>query len=95
MPQFSVDSVVVYNKALHVISAQYKQHGTKRRANKDMKPLLAVAKKSRKHHWLRGLDSIAHQQTCLNLDNAFKNFFDPKLATRYPTFKRKHYRQSS
>ena len=43
----------VYNKALHIISSQYKRHGTKLRAKKDLKPLLAVAKKSRKYHWLK------------------------------------------
>ncbi|PPC75010.1 transposase, partial [Pokkaliibacter plantistimulans] len=58
----------VYNKALHVISSQYRRHGTKLRARKDLKPLLAVAKKSRKYHWLGDFDSIALQQACINLD---------------------------
>jgi len=84
-----------YNKALHIISTQYKRHGLKLRAKKDLKPLLAVAKKSRKYHWLGEFDSIALQQACINLDKAFQNFFDPKLASRYPTFKRKHGKQSS
>ena len=73
-----------YNKALHIISSQYKRHGTKLNAKRDMKPLLAVAKKSRKYHWLKGFDSIALQH-----DKAFNNFFDPKLPARYPKFKRK------
>ena len=34
----------VYNKALHIISSQYKRHGLKLKAKKDLKPLLAVAK---------------------------------------------------
>ncbi|WP_372373028.1 helix-turn-helix domain-containing protein, partial [Vreelandella venusta] len=34
-----------YNKALHIISSQYKRHGLKLKAKKDLKPLLAVAKK--------------------------------------------------
>lgn len=84
-----------YNKALHIISSQYKRHGTKLNAKKDMKPLLAVAKKSRKYHWLKGFDSIALQQAVINLDKAFNNFFDPKLPARYPKFKRKHGKQSS
>lgn len=84
-----------YNKALHIISSQYKRHGTKLNAKRDMKPLLAVAKKSRKYHWLKGFDSIALQQAVINLDKAFNNFFDPKLPARYPKFKRKHGKQSS
>ncbi|GAA1350332.1 hypothetical protein GCM10009595_10280 [Falsarthrobacter nasiphocae] len=85
----------VYNKALHIISSQYRRHGAKLRAKKDLKPLLAVAKKSRKYHWLKNFDSIALQQACINLDKAFQNFFDPKLPARYPKFKRKHGKQSS
>lgn len=85
----------VYNKALHIISSQYRRHGTKLRAKKDLKPLLVMAKKSRKYHWLKDFDSIALQQACINLDKAFQNFFDPKLAARYPKFKRKHGKQSS
>ena len=84
-----------YNKALHIISSQYKRHGTKLRAKKDLKPLLAVAKKSRKYHWLKAFDSIALQQACINLDRAFQNFFNPQLKARYPRFKRKHGKQSS
>ena len=85
----------VYNKALHIISTQYKRHGTKLRAKKDLKPLLAVAKKSRKYHWLKDYDSIALQQACIHLDRAFQNFFNPQLKARYPKFKRKHGKQSS
>jgi len=84
-----------YNKALHIISTQYKRHGTKLRAKKDLKPLLAVAKKSRKYHWLKDYDSMALQQACINLDRAFQNFFNPQLKARYPKFKRKHGKQSS
>ena len=85
----------VYNKALHIISTQYKRHGLKLKAKKDIKPLLVLAKKSRKYHWLKDFDSIALQQACINLDKAFQNFFDPKLPARYPKFKRKHGKQSS
>ena len=70
------------------------RHGTKLRAKKDLKPLLAVAKKSRKYHWLKAFDSIALQQACINLDRAFHTFY-PQLKARYPRFKRKHGKQSS
>ncbi|RUO18025.1 RNA-guided endonuclease InsQ/TnpB family protein [Aliidiomarina maris] len=84
-----------YNKALHIISSKYKRHGLKLKAKKDIKPLLAVAKTSRKYHWLKDFDSIALQQACINLDKAFQSFFDPKLPARHPKFKRKHGNQSS
>lgn len=85
----------VYNRSLHVMRHAYRMHGLSLNAKHDLKPLLAVAKRSRKYRWLSQFDSIALQQACLNLDRAFKNFFDPTLKARYPRFKRKHGRQSS
>ena len=38
-----------YNKALWIIRSQYQRHGVSLRAKRDIKPLLAVAKKSRKY----------------------------------------------
>lgn len=38
---------------------------------------------------------MALQQAVINLDVAFSNFFNPKLKSRFPAFKRKHGRQSS
>ncbi|GAB2595230.1 RNA-guided endonuclease TnpB family protein [Nitrincola alkalisediminis] len=65
------------------------------RAKRDIKPLLAVAKKSRKYHWLKDFDSMALQQAVINLDTAFTNFFNPKLQARFPRFKSKRSKQSS
>ncbi|WP_318418160.1 RNA-guided endonuclease InsQ/TnpB family protein [Photobacterium leiognathi] len=84
-----------YNKALHLKSHMYRKHGVKLNPKKDIKPLLSVAKKSRKYHWLKQYDSIALQQSVINLHQAFDNFFNPKLKARYPQFKRKHGKQSS
>lgn len=84
-----------YNKALWLMRTQYKRHGLKLRAKRDIKPLLAVAKKSRKYHWLKDFDSIALQQAVINLDTAFANFFNPKLKARFPRFKSKCGKQSS
>lgn len=85
----------VYNKALHLKSRFYKRHNTNLKPKKDLKPLLAVAKKSRKYSWLKDYDSIALQQSVINLDKAFQNFFNPKLQARFPRFKSKHGKQSS
>lgn len=84
-----------YNKALHLKSHMYRKHGVTLNPKKDIKPLLAVAKKSRKYHWLQQYDSIALQQAVINLHQAFDNFFNPKLKAKFPQFKRKHGKQSS
>ena len=85
----------VYNKALHLKSHMYRKHGVTLNPKKDIKPLLAVAKKSRKYQWLKEYDSIALQQSVINLHQAFDNFFNPKLKAKYPQFKRRHGKQSS
>ncbi|WP_261894502.1 RNA-guided endonuclease InsQ/TnpB family protein [Vibrio cyclitrophicus] len=84
-----------YNKALHLKSHMYRKHGATLNPKKDIKPLLAVAKKSRKYQWLKQYDSIALQQSVINLHTAFDNFFNPKLRAKYPNFKRRHGKQSS
>lgn len=84
-----------YNKALHLKSHMYRKRGVTLNPKKDIKPLLAVAKKSRKYHWLKQYDSIALQQSVLNIHQAFDNFFNPKLKAKHPQFKRKHGKQSS
>ena len=84
-----------YNKALHIKKQAYQRHGMSLSPRKDLKPLLAVAKKSRKYAWLKEYDPIALQQAVINLDVAFSNFFNPKLKARFPTFKSKHGKQSS
>lgn len=85
----------VYNKALHIMNHRYRCHGDSLRASRDIKPLLSVAKRSRKYAWLKDFDSMALQEACRNLDTAFKNFFNPAHPARYPTFKRKQGKQSS
>lgn len=82
-----------YNKALLIIRNQYQRHGVSLRAKRDIKPLLAVAKKSRKYHWLKSFDAIALQQSIIHLDTAFAKFF--KKTARFPRFKSKRSKQSS
>lgn len=84
-----------YNKALHIKKQAYRRHGVSLSPRKALKPLLTVAKKSRKYGWLKEYDSIALQQAVINLDVAFSNFFNPKLKARFPAFKSKHGKQSS
>ena len=84
-----------YNKALHLKSHMYRKHGVTLNPKKDIKPRLAVAKKSRNYDGLKQYDSMALQQSVINLHQAFDNFFNPKLKAKYPQFKRRHGKQSS
>ncbi|HIC1790684.1 TPA: RNA-guided endonuclease InsQ/TnpB family protein [Escherichia coli] len=85
----------VYNKALHIKKHAYNRHGVNLQPVRDIKPLLAVAKKSRKYAWLGQYDSIALQEAVRNLNKAFAHFFNKKSKARFPTFKRKNGWQSS
>ena len=85
----------VWNKALAIKNHCYKVRKQSVSPKKDLKPLLTVAKKSRKYSWLKDADSIALQQSIINLDKAFQNFFNPKLEAGKPRFKSKHGKQSS
>ena len=84
-----------YNTGLRIMSHRYKRHGQSLSAKHDIKKLLPVAKKSRKYGWLKDADSIALQQACLNLGQAFQRFFDLKQKAGYPRFKSKRGQQSS
>ncbi|WP_252177343.1 transposase [Endozoicomonas sp. 4G] len=86
---------LVWNKALAIKTHYYKVREQNLRPKKDLKPLLVNAKKSRKYSWLAEADSISLQQSVINLDKAFKNFFNEKLDARFPRFKSKHGKQSS
>lgn len=85
----------VYNKSLHIIRHAYRYHGLSLKASRDIKPLLAVAKRSRKYAWLKEFDSMALQEACRHLDTAFANFFNPNHPARFPRFKSRRARQSS
>ncbi len=82
-----------YNSGLRIMSHRYKRHGQSLSAKHDIKKLLPVAKKSRQYEWLKEADSIALQQTCINLDQAFQRFFDPWQKAGCPRFKSKRGKQ--
>ncbi len=75
-----------YNTGLRIMSHRYKRHGQSLSAKHDIKKLLPVAKKSRKYGWLKEADSMALQQSCINLDQAFQRFFDSRQKAVYPRF---------
>ncbi len=73
----------------------YWRHGVSLSVKRDLKPLLAVAKKSRRYSWLKEYDPLALQQAVINLDKACSNFFNKKLKAGKPIFKSKRGKQSS
>ena len=83
----------VWNMALAIRIHRYRVHGESLSAKHHLKPLLAVAKKSRKYGWLADFDGHSLQQACINLDRAFKNFLEKRA--RYPRCKRRRGAQSS
>jgi putative transposase len=83
----------VWNKALAIKTHRYLTRGQKLKCKRDLKPLLAVAKRSRRYSWLDDFDGHSLQQACINLDRAFTNFFEGRA--RFPRFKRRHGQQSS
>jgi putative transposase len=76
----------VWNLALSMKRAAWAQRkeGLSCYAIKSMLPVW----KAGDHPWLKAADSQALQQSILNLDIAFRNFFRER--TRYPRFKKKH-----
>jgi putative transposase len=53
----------------------YTHRGVSLKPSRDIKPLLAVAKKSRRYSWLKEYDSLVLQQAVINLDKAFPTSF--------------------
>lgn len=60
-----------YNKALHIKKQFYRRRSVNLSPRKELKPLLSVAKKSRRYAWLKEFE----QQAVINLDVAFSNFY--------------------
>lgn len=85
----------VYNKSLFIKKHFYEKKRVNLKPLSDIKPLLAVAKRSRKYHWLKDYDSIALQEAVRNLNKAYQNFFSKTTKSGFPKFKSRHGNQSS
>ncbi len=83
----------VWNRALEIKEHYYRHKAKNLSPFKDLKPLLAVAKRHEKYAWLKEVDSMALQQALINLDRAYRNFFEKRSGK--PRFKSKRARQSS
>ncbi len=81
----------VYNHFLKVrTEAWYETQ--KRVGYNDTAKQLTALKKQPETLWLQEVSNVCLQQSLRNLDTAFKNFFQGRA--KYPTFKKKHARQS-
>jgi putative transposase len=79
----------VWNRALSLKQGAWEERGESLSCYA-LKAMLPAWKQE--HPWLKDADSQVLQQTVLNLDRAFQNFFAKRA--RYPRCKRKHGRQS-
>lgn len=80
----------VYNHYRHVREGYYQDTGTGLTYNDCAVDLTERLKVD--HPWLKDADSQVIQQTLMDLDKAYKNFFEGRAD--YPRFKRKHGKQS-
>ena len=64
-----------YNKTVYSKSRFYKKKGASLSVIKEVKPLLAVTKRSRKYEWLAKYDSMSLAEAVRHADTAFNRFF--------------------
>jgi putative transposase len=81
----------IYNKMLSFKSRGYEQFGKSITKNQTI-TFTRRLKGFDQYTWLKECDSQVLQQALIDLDRAFKNFFEKRAD--YPKFKRKHDRQS-
>jgi putative transposase len=82
----------VYNWGLRLRSDAYRQRG-EHLFYKDTSAALTQFKGQSDYGWLNEVSCVPPQQALRHLDRAFRNFFDGRA--KYPTFKKKHGRQSA
>lgn len=82
----------VYNNALSMRKRAYFDHGIKLYHN-HLSAALTALKKEEEMAWLREVSSVPLQQALRHLDTAYTNYFEGRAD--YPTFHKKHGRQSA
>ena len=82
----------IYNYALNLIQSDYK--AGIRTTTADVEALIPYMKLQDSTQWLRGVSSVTLQQSLRHLHKAYDNFFNPKLKSKMPVFKKKSGDQS-
>jgi len=83
----------IYNWALHEKSSQWKNEQHSLSFN-DLSKQMTLLKKDIDFSWLKNVPSSILVQSLKDLEMAYKNFFNKKLAARFPTKKKKRHAQS-
>ncbi len=81
-----------YNWALRLRTDAYRQRG-EHAFYSDTSAALTRLKQQEATSWLNEVSCVPPQQALRHLDKAFRNFFEGRA--KYPTFKKKHGRQSA
>ena len=82
----------MYNWGLRLRTEAYRQRG-EHLFYRDTSAALTQLKGQPDYGWLNEVSCVPPQQALRHLDKAFRNFFDGRA--KYPTFKKKHGRQSA
>lgn len=82
----------VYNHFLKVRTDSWYENQERIGYNRSAK-MLTDLKQIPETQWLQNVSNVCLQQSLLNLDTAFKNFFQGRA--KYPAFKKKHDKQSA
>ena len=82
----------VYNNILRWRTDEYYKNGNSVNYNAASKQLTEL-KKNPEYQWLKDVSSVPIQQALRHQQTAFKNFWEGR--TKYPTFKKKHAKQSA
>ena len=82
----------VYNWGLRLRTDAYRQRG-QHLFYRETSAALTTLKQQSETIWLNEVSSVPTQQALRHLDKAFTNFFEGRA--KYPTFKKKHGRQSA
>ena len=82
----------VYNHILRWRTDEYYNSGNSINYNATSKKLTEL-KKNPEYQWLNEVSSVPIQQSLRHQQSAFKNFWEGR--TKYPTFKKKHAKQSA
>lgn len=82
----------IYNYFLGKSISEYKENN--RRWNRFEYQSEIPGMKKTEQVWLKEVNSLSLQASLKNLDTSFKNFFNPKLKSKFPSFKSKRNNQS-
>jgi putative transposase len=84
----------VYNWALRLRSDSWYQQ-KKSIGYHETAALLTGLKQQKETVWLNEVSNVVLQQSLRHMNTAFLNFWNPRMKSRYPTFKKKHGPQSA